>query len=162
MGFCRYRRRSVARFGTRSHGSAVGAPDGGDGKLPRCKGFCLSLPHRAVLRRCDAAGRVSRHLQFPRPLVETRREVRRQPVEAVHHGPKHPAAVREAQDAAIVGPPFGAVAAVDGARGGDADAAVLSARTGAAAAMHAAAEFSSDRRGAARAVGAGAGAAAGS
>ncbi len=133
-------------------GGAPGLSVQRDGLLPRREGRCLGALDGAVLRHAGAGGRVPRHLQFPRPLVVTGLQVRRQPVEAIHDRPQHLAAAHPTQDTPVVGAPLRAVAAVDGAGGAQPGHALRSAGAGAAAAMHAAAEFSVNRRGAAGAA----------
>jgi hypothetical protein len=133
-------------------------PGRSDGELPWCKGFCLRLQHSAVLRPAQPAGWPGRRQQFWDHAFQPGGELRRQPVGVADRVDYHSRAPGQGEDTAIQGAGLGAVVPVDGAGRAQSGQAFLGARAGAAAAMHAAAEFSPDGRSTAGAAGAGAGA----
>jgi hypothetical protein len=106
----------------------------------------------------QSAGRPGRRQQFRGHAVQPGGELRRQPVGVANRADCHSRAAGQGEDVAIPGAGLGTVVPVDGAGGAQSGQTFRSARAGAAAAMHAAAEFSPDGRSAAGTAGAGAGA----
>jgi hypothetical protein len=143
-------------------GGEVGRAGLGDGGAPGREGSGDRVAHGAVLGCGDAAVGTRRRQQLRRVLVAVADGERgRQVGLAEEGGGVDPADAAQGGAEAVVGARLGAVAAVDGVGGAHLFAALGRARAGAAAAVHAAAQFAVDRRGAAGAAAAGAGAAAG-
>jgi hypothetical protein len=143
----------------------------------------LRAQHGAVLRRRQATGRTGRRHQLRRHPHQARGEIRRQPVEAARRRVAHKPAPERGEVVAVARPRRRAVGAVHGARGAQPRHPLGGARTGAAPAMRSlpavglaplepatglvpvgrlsrgltrgAAQFSPDRRRAARAAAAG-------
>jgi hypothetical protein len=140
-------------------------PGGGlgqrDGPLPRCKGFRLRQYHRPVLPPGQAAGKAGWQPQLSWHGGQPRGEIGRQVCLVAHGILPHAVSAQHGQGVAVPGALLGAVVAVDGVRRACTGEALGRARTGAAAAVHAAAVFAPDGWGLARTSCPGAGAAAG-